>query len=1010
MLSSCRPLLVTFSWVWLTSYPLVANGDSRETNRPPNVVIMLADDAGWGDFSSSGNKQVSTPHIDSIAKSGVKLDRFYVCSVCSPTRAELLTGRYHVRCGVAGVSEGAERLNLDEKTIADSFQASGYATGLFGKWHNGSQWPYHPRARGFGEFFGYSEGHWGEYFNPPLEDNDGVFHSMSGYIVDVCTDKAIDFVRRNQKRPFLCYIPFTTPHSPWSVPQDDWKRFASKDLAQRGRDPSKEDLDQTRCVLAMMENQDRNVGRVLGEFESLGLRDNTIVVYFSDNGPQTGRWNDNMKGQKGAVDEGSIRSVCYIQWPAAIKPQRTLHTISSVTDLLPTLVSLAGIPHVGEKPLDGLDLSPWLKHDKEPESLSQRLIVSRWAKNQSVRSNRYRMDSNENLFDMVADPSQSQPIPQESAEHKQVREQLSKGLKEWRELIASGESAAKARPFSVGFPAFPITQLPARDGVGYGQIKRSTSAPNSSYFVNWSKPDDRIIWDIEVETAGVYDIFVDYTCPLKDVGSQIELQFRDSKLVTTLSESWDPPLFDNQDTILRPKAESQMKPFRRWNMGQVTLPKGRGELQLRALNIPGNSVMDLRRLTLSLQVNAPKSVKPIGVRVEPTQPEVVSISDGWSKWRGAKGDAHVEGLPKQWSDPEELWRVPLPANGVGGVAAAHDLVVASSRDANDREDIFAFFDATGVELFRLNYASKLELDYGNSPRATPVILDDIVLCLGAGGQLHAVDVESGDVRWKTHFVDDLGGRMPAWGYSSSPMVIGDEVIVQPGGLESAWVGLDLETGKPKWKSTGRQGAYASPLALRKGDLLELIGCDDKSTGAWNGKTGERLWEIRPRNDRDFNVPSPVLVDDKLFLVSENNGARLYQLPDMGQKLDKQPTLLAETEDLAHDSNSPVRVGKWIAGVHEGLIVLDPAKSLKLHARFDDPLLNSYCSLIVEENRILMTCYGGVAILVEVTESGIKELGRHTFEEPNEDILAHAAFDKGVYYVRGPSWLAAYQWK
>ncbi len=156
----------------------------------PNVVVFLADDAGWGDFSHSGNRQLSTPNIDSIAQGGVSLDRFYVCSVCSPTRAEFLTGRYHPRVGVQGVSKGYERLNLDEKTIADALKAAGYATGAFGKWHNGSQWPYHPMARGFDEYFGHTSGHWGEYFDPLLEDN-GKMVRTKGFIVDVCTDRAL---------------------------------------------------------------------------------------------------------------------------------------------------------------------------------------------------------------------------------------------------------------------------------------------------------------------------------------------------------------------------------------------------------------------------------------------------------------------------------------------------------------------------------------------------------------------------------------------------------------------------------------------------------------------------------------------------------------------------------------------------------------------------------------------------------------------------------------------------
>ena len=234
----------------------------------PNVVILLADDAGWGDYSHSGNSQVRTPHIDSLATGGISLDRFFVCPVCSPTRAEMLTGRYHPRTGVHGVSTGAERLDLSEKTLADAFKAAGYATGIFGKWHNGSQWPYHPMARGFDEFSGYTSGHWGEYFDAPLEEN-GRMVSTKGYIADVCTDRALAFIERNSAKPFLCYIPFTTPHSPWAVPEADWNRFKDKPITQSATQPGRENKDHTRCALAMLENQDRNTGRILDKLTQL---------------------------------------------------------------------------------------------------------------------------------------------------------------------------------------------------------------------------------------------------------------------------------------------------------------------------------------------------------------------------------------------------------------------------------------------------------------------------------------------------------------------------------------------------------------------------------------------------------------------------------------------------------------------------------------------------------------------------------------------------------------------
>jgi arylsulfatase A-like enzyme len=170
------------------------------TAAPPNVVIILTDDQGWGDLSHNGNTNLSTPHIDSLARDGARFERFFVCPVCSPTRAEFLTGRYHPRGGVWSTSTGGERLDLDEKTIGDTFQAAGYATGAFGKWHNGSQFPYHPNARGFTEFYGFCSGHWAEYFDPPLEHN-GKPVRGKGFIADDLTERAIDFIAHRLHRP-----------------------------------------------------------------------------------------------------------------------------------------------------------------------------------------------------------------------------------------------------------------------------------------------------------------------------------------------------------------------------------------------------------------------------------------------------------------------------------------------------------------------------------------------------------------------------------------------------------------------------------------------------------------------------------------------------------------------------------------------------------------------------------------------------------------------------------------
>ena len=580
----------------------------------PNVVIFLADDAGWGDYSHNGNRQVSTPHIDSIARGGVTLDRFFVCPVCSPTRAEFLTGRYHPRGGVRGVSTGQERLDLDERTVADAFKSAGYATGAFGKWHNGSQWPYHPMARGFDEYYGHSSGHWGEYFDPPLELN-GRMVREPGYIVDLCTNKALDFIDRNHEQPFLCYVPFTTPHSPWAAPEQDWQRFKEKPITQRATEPDKEVLDETRCALAMIENQDANIGRVLAKLDALKLTDNTIVLYFSDNGPNSARWNGGMKGRKASTDEGGVRSTCLLRWPARLPAGHRVPQIAGAIDLLPTLTALAEVARVGDKPLDGLDLSPLLL--RQNVEWSDRMLFSTWAGRISVRTQQHRLDDQGQLFDMVTDPGQTTAITSREPE---ITARLKDAVSAWRRdvlnaprpagvaattqerglKIALGGNAVDPRPIPVGYREFPITMLPARDGEPRGTVKRSSPAPNCSYFVNWTSREDRLVWLLDVHTPGRYEVVVDYTCPESDVGSRVELTFRDSHLEGRVAPGWNPPLYTNQDTLPRPHGESQMKEFRPLKLGEITLERGTGPLTLRALEIPGQSVMDVRRVTLTL--------------------------------------------------------------------------------------------------------------------------------------------------------------------------------------------------------------------------------------------------------------------------------------------------------------------------------------------------------------------------------------------------------------------------
>jgi hypothetical protein len=379
-------------------------------------------------------------------------------------------------------------------------------------------------------------------------------------------------------------------------------------ISQRGTLPDQEVLDETRCALAMVQNQDMNVGRLLAKLDELKIADDTIVVYFSDNGPNSWRWNGGMKGRKGTTDEGGIRSVCFMRWSSHIPSGTTVKQIAGAIDLLPTLTSLAGIPHVGTEPLDGQNLEPLLMG--AAVDWPDRMLFSTWGGKYSVRTSQYRLDSQGELFDMLKDPLQVKPVTDQLPE---VTKKLSRAVGQWREemgLAATAEDNAKnkkgkansvdPRPLTVGYVEFPITMLPARDGEPHGQVQRSSNAPNCSYFVNWKSKDDRLVWLLDVHTTGRYDVTIDYTCPVQDAGSTVELQFGSHSLNGKVEPGWDPPLYTNQDTLPRPSGESQMKDFHQLNLGQISLEAGQGPLTLRALEIPGKSVMDVRRVTLTL--------------------------------------------------------------------------------------------------------------------------------------------------------------------------------------------------------------------------------------------------------------------------------------------------------------------------------------------------------------------------------------------------------------------------
>ena len=557
------------------------------TERQPNVIIILADDQGWGDLSINGNTSIKTSNLDRMAVSGVMFDRFYVSPVCSPTRAELLTGRYHTRSGVHGTSAGSERMNADETTLAEVFQEAGYVTGVFGKWHNGQQPPYHPNSRGFDHFYGFASGHWGHYFSPPLELNNELVQG-EGYLPDDLTQAAMTFITENRASPFLVFLPYNTPHSPMQVPDQWWDSVPGR--FQYHPNAEREDTLHTRAALAMTLNIDWNVGRLLALLDELSLSEDTIVLYFSDNGPNGARWNAGMKGRKGSTDEGGVRSPLLMQWKGTLAANTAITEIAAAIDLMPTLTELTGIELNTRHPLDGVSLAPLLTGSAE--ALPERMIFSHWNGRTSIRTQTHRLDHTGQLFNMVEDPEQRQNI---APEHPELADSLRRAREAW--IDAAVPDTFENRPFTVGHPDYEVTWLPARDAVGSGGILRSNRYPNDSFLMNWTHADDAILWDVEVLTAGNYMATLYYTAASGDEGAQITLDFGESAVGARITEAHDPPEYGmDEDRVLR--IESYVKDFRPLLLGQIFLEAGRKPLSLRATSIPGTAVADVRLLQL----------------------------------------------------------------------------------------------------------------------------------------------------------------------------------------------------------------------------------------------------------------------------------------------------------------------------------------------------------------------------------------------------------------------------
>ncbi|RCS48236.1 hypothetical protein DTL42_13605 [Bremerella cremea] len=350
--------------------------------------------------------------------------------------------------------------------------------------------------------------------------------------------------------------------------------------------------------------------------------------------------------------------------------------------------------------------------------------------------------------------------------------------------------------------------------------------------------------------------------------------------------------------------------------------------------------------------------------------------------------------------PQLIWKTLLPSGGLGGIAANDKYVILGHRDFSDFQDVFHCLDAaTGKSLWKIEYLAVDGLDYGQSPRATPCIVADRVIFLGAMGDLHCVQLETGKILWHHNLKSMFAVKadMP-WGYCGSPLIVGDKVVVQAGGKEASLVAFDLQTGEVVWQTAGAAPSYGSLNIGQLGGRWQIVGHDVTTLGGWDAATGKRLWSLTPPIEGDFNVPTPLILDGKLLIATENNGTRLYQFQADGT-ID--PTPVMQNKKLTPDMSTPVVVGNRLLCVNRFLYCLDVANQLKELSRQRDKALGDYAAMIADEQRVLIFGDGEI-LLVDATKDACPILARQKISDTKVDVFSHPALVGDRLFLRnGP---------
>lgn len=510
----------------------------------PNVIVIMTDDQGYGDFGSTGNPIIRTPHLDAIAARGAQMSTFYVSPVCSPTRASLLTGRYNFRTGVIDTWHGMSLMDPREVTMAEILRDAGYRTGIFGKWHLGDNTPMRPQDQGFEESLVHRGGGIGQPSDPPGGEGkytDAIlFHrgetvQTSGYVTDVYFDYAMRWIEEAHGSgvPFFAYIPTNAPHSPLAdVPQDLYESYLREDLGSDRLSggvgnplPDQLNEDAIARVYSMITNIDDNVGRLFERLDALGITDNTLVIFFSDNGAAGPRYNAGLWGLKTSVWEGGVRSPLFMHWPARLPSGGSSDEVVAHIDILPTVLDAVGLSSDGRR-LDGRSFLPLLTN--EAAEWSDRPIVIQAHRgsvpqryhNFMIREGRWKLvhasgfgresfegDPTFRPFDLEADPFEEFDL---SADSREVVTRLRRSYDAWFDDVGGDNPE--------NFEFLRVTVGTARESPTV--LTRNDWHPTESRSFN--DPLANGYWALRVAATGRFDVRVSF--PVSFDGGRVTLR------------------------------------------------------------------------------------------------------------------------------------------------------------------------------------------------------------------------------------------------------------------------------------------------------------------------------------------------------------------------------------------------------------------------------------------------------------------------------------------------------